>query len=172
MKLHSSVKTAFLNTVLFKGAIFSFLGSFLLISSLFMPLNFLSTYGFILLIIASYLIGKGLYPYQKLKMLQIQPHEIYLDDKNLIFSWKKKPAFMISLELIEKVTFQENSYASGICLNLKKHFIKEAKIIDQRFDLTLFVQNCQTEYGCDLFFPYFSKKSFLEVVDSINQSPD
>ncbi|HRD55836.1 MAG TPA: hypothetical protein PLC42_05505 [Parachlamydiaceae bacterium] len=173
MKLRSIVRTSLLTKVLFRGAFFAFFGSFLLLFSVFIPLDLLNSYGSLIFLCAFLFIGWGLYPYQKLKMLQMQPHEIiFLDNEAFIFSWKRKAAFKIAVKDIKEVFYKDSFSIFGICLNLKKAALEKTEIINPHFNLSLFSKKCQKTENCDLFLPYFSKNAFLEVVDRINQSPD
>lgn len=162
MKIRSSIKTDLLRIVMLRGTILAAIGCLSLIfSGIFLPLNTLQFFGAPIVLSSILLITVSFYPYQKLKKLEITPHEItILDDQQFLFSWKKKPTFIVPFREIEKLINIDLAGQYGIGLFLKESAIKEITVVDPDFDILKFKASCEKNYKCNLFLPYFSKKSF------------
>ena len=51
----------------------------------------------------------------------------------------------------------------GIGLWIKKPQSKHITVLHPTLDFNAYLKNSQKQYLCDLFFPYFSKRSFQEL---------
>lgn len=162
MKIRSSIKRQLLRQVLIKGTILAICGVLILLfAGIFIPSNWLQWIGPFLIIISLLLITLGLYPYQQLKKLETKPHEITLiDEHHILFSWKQNLRLIIPLNSIDKMEDIELDNQYGIALFLKNQGLNTIKVSDPNFSLKKFQKLCQEKYGCDLFLPYFSKRSF------------
>ncbi len=164
LKLRSSIKPDLLNKALRQGMIFASLGCFILLfSGVFIPEQCLKIFGLPLVLISILLITFGLYPYQKLKKLETNPHEIiFLKDDHFLFSWKQKPVLNIPFSEISDCRFIDLNKSYGIALDLKNPAL--IHVCHKDFDKFKFMDACKVKYGCDLFFPYFTKRSFEQFM--------
>lgn len=165
LKLRSSIRPEVLNKALKRGMFFAGIGScILLFSGVLIPEKYLKILGLPLILSSILLITLGLYPYQKLKRLEITPHEItILDENTFLFSWKRKPFLTIPFSEISSVKFIDSNIRYGIALDLRN--LSVVKACNNEFDVTVFMKTCKAKYGCDLFLPYFSKRSFDELLN-------
>ena len=84
--VRSCIQTSLLSFILKRGALLGGSGVLLLIfGGTFLPLEILSVWGVPLFFIGMTLVTGGLLPYRKLNRLQLRPHEIHCDGKNLFF---------------------------------------------------------------------------------------
>jgi hypothetical protein len=171
VKLRSSINSDLLRFALIRGSIFAICGVvILLFAGVFLPAKELGVSGPFLVVTALLFITLGLYPYQQLKKLQTTPHEILLiDEENILFSWKRKSALMIPLKSIAKIEQVNKAYEYGIGIYLKNHDLSELEVNQATFNLKKFYVNSNKKYGCDLFLPFFSKNSFVELKKFIHK---
>lgn len=165
MKLRSSIKPQILHTALIQGTILATMGMAILIfSGVFLPPEQLKFLGPFAILIALLLITLGLYPFQQLKKLETSPHEILFSSENhFLFSWKRKPLFIVSLETIEHLSYLCSGNQYGIAIVLKREGQRGITVCDPNFDLTKFQSSSQKKYECDLFLPFFTRRSFEEL---------
>ena len=160
---------------LIQGSIIAATGMALLVfSGIFLPAQQLKYLGSFFILTALLLITLGLYPFQQLKKLEITPHEIQvLDEDQFLFLWKRKPVFAVSFESIKNLSYYEVGNQYGISLSLKRDCrgdFEGVSLIDSNFDLTKYQDSCQKKYGCNLFLPYFSKRSFETFMSYVQDS--
>ena len=166
MKLRSSIKTTLLYSSLIKGTFFAGIGILaLLFFGIFVPVDPLKIYGPFIVLISLLIITLGLYPYQKLKQLELKPHEIFLNEDHLLFSWKRKPTLLVPFSEIDKIINIQIESRYGIGILLKKPI--NPYLIDPHFDIKKFSASCQKNYNCDLYFPYFTTYSFKQVKQAL-----
>lgn len=172
MKFRSSIKPSVLRQTLLKGYFLAGAGILLLIlPAIFMRVKTLTFFGPFSVFLSFLLITIGLLPTRRLKKLEIFPHEIsFLSDAELLFSLKRKPSFILSLNEIENLTYKDFESLYGIAFFLTKDAV--IKLVDPRFDMTRFQINSKKRYGCDLFLPYFSKTSFESLRGEIGEKHD
>lgn len=159
-KYRSSIHSPLLKKALLQGSCLAGLGAFLLLTGTFLPLGILKVWGPFIFLISLALIGWGLIPYRRLKQLETEPHEILLSNNQLLFCWRKKPVFAIQLEGIKKAVFISSRDGYGIGVSLIDSSLRYVQICDEKFDITRFQQQSIKRYGCDLFLPYFSERTF------------
>ena len=106
------------------------------------------------------LITVGLRPYRLLQQLETKPHELSFDDKSYIFARKGRPLLSIPKENISRLEYFEQEQAYGIAIDL----CGQVDLL-QKFDLPSFVTDSRTRAECDIFLPYFTKKSFALLTD-------
>lgn len=167
LKFRSSIKKSFIKKTLFKGIYQALFGClFILFSGIFIPLNFLEWVGGPIFLISILLITIGLYPYQSMKTLENNPHELKIfDDEKCLFSWKRKPMLSFHFNQIEKIAFIDEKTIYGIGINFNLPVSKCLKNMNSEFDIETFHKKSKNQYGYDLFLPYFSKNSFTEFND-------
>lgn len=151
LKLRSSIKPELLRYTLRKGTFSAGIGLFLLLfAGIFIPVNRLETFGFIIVFLSTLLITFGLYPYQKLKKIELNPYEIIFLKDTILFSTKKKTEIIIPFTEIDRVIYIQTPYRYGIGLILKKPMYSKL-------------------HDYDLFLPYFSSYSFKQFEEALFQ---
>ena len=153
----SSIRSEWLNLTLKKGGFMSGAGALIIIfSGTFLPLSLLKIGGVPIFFMSLICIAKGWLPYRKLTSLQLKPHEIHYDGHFLVFLRGGKPLLKIAEASIQKIFYRENEKHYGIGLLLKRPIVDKVKVLQPHFK-----PNSVEE--CDLFFPYFSERSFHEL---------
>lgn len=172
LTIRSSIKTSLLNHTLFRGTIIAGIGgAILLFAGVFVPLSSLNTWGFPIFLASLALITLGLLPYKRLKRLEVNPYEIVADhEKMWHFFEKGMPLFSLPVDDIEKTVLIEKEYLYGIGVILKKPLPLPIAIHRKAFSLEDYEKESLKKCGCDVFFPYFSKRAYQELLDF--QSPD
>lgn len=172
LTLRSSVKSSFKKSVLVRGTILAVLGvSLWLYGGIFLSIATLSTWGWPILLLGGALIIIGLLPYRKLSRLENKPHEIIVTDlEELYFSLQGTPMFKIALEHIEEMAYLDDDNRYGIGLWVKDPKNKNIIVTHPTLEFNAYLKNCQKQYLCDVFFPYFSKRSFQELEELYKSS--
>lgn len=159
-KYRSSIHSPLLQKTLMRGSLLAGIGAFLLLAGTFLSPASLKIWGPLIFFTGLGLIGWGLIPYRRLKRLETEPHEIHLSNNQLLFCWRKKPVFTIQLDGIEKAVFISSGDVYGIGLSLVNASLRYVQVYDGKFDIARFQQQSIKKYGCDLFLPYFSERTF------------
>lgn len=107
-----------------------------------------------LFLISLILIAIGLRPYRLLQQLETKPHELIYDGQKYIFAKRGKPLLEIAEKNISRMEYFEEERAYGIAIDL----CGQVELL-QKFDLPSFVTDSRARANCDLFLPYFTKKS-------------
>jgi hypothetical protein len=142
--LRSSIRPSLKHSLLQRGTFLGFIGGLLfLLAGIFLPLPQLSIWGLPVLGAAFALITAGLLPYRRLSHLEMHPHEISLTEQRLRFSRSGKPSFTLPLSCIKRIDYRDAPRHYGIAIWLKNPL--------------------PAKEGCDIFLPYFSKRSFDEM---------
>ncbi len=167
LTLHSSIKPSLKKNKLLQGSILAILGvSLWLYCGIFLSINILSTWGWLALMMGGVLITFGLMPYRQLTRLENNPHQIVVTDlEELYFSISGAPVFTIALENIEEMAYLDDDKRYGIGLWIKKPIIKNVHLLNPSLNFDAYLKNTQKQYFCDIFLPYFSKRSFQEFED-------
>ncbi|MCH9703820.1 MAG: hypothetical protein K0U13_03430 [Chlamydiae bacterium] len=138
-----------------RASLFAVCGSALLLSTLYFPFKlplFLSS----LLLIAI-----GMRPLRQLQLLETRPHKLSFDGEVYCFFRKGKPLFSIPKEHIAKMEHQERGGQYGIAIDLCGQVD-----LHRKFDLPAFVTDSRTRCDCDLFLPFFTKRSLALIQDA------
>lgn len=76
----------------------------------------------------------------------------------------------IPLATVQKIFFLEETQIYGIGINFKS-VIKEKIIVHQPlFKIENYIQYSQKKFGCDLFLPFFTQRSFKELNDYLEET--
>lgn len=171
LKLRSSIKPSLKKSVILRGSLLSALGVALwLFSGIFFSITTLSTWGWPIFLIGGILITIGLLPYRKLSRLENNPHEIVITDLDELYFSMGTPIFKIHLEKIEEMAFLDDEKRYGIGIWIKKPIDKNVIVLHPTLDFNAYLADCQKRYFCDIFFPYFSKRSFQELEEVYKSS--
>lgn len=165
MVLYTSVSTALKRHVLLRGTCIAGSGiTVLVLGGMFIAEPMLKYWGAPLLIICGILVAGGLIPYRRLMRLELNPQVLAIENGDeLVYIVKGKKKLSIPLEEIHNMTFFERDQAYGIGVCLKSAGPRNIKVFDRCFDAGEFHANARKRFGCDLFFPYFTKRSWAEL---------
>lgn len=159
LRLRSSIRPALKRSLLFRGTLIASAGiALLLFASLTLPVTSLAHWGIFILGISLVLITAGLLPYKRLTRLEIQPHELLLTNQEISFFQNRIPRLTLLWSNIEKTSYIDHPSQYGIALWLK----------NPDPALENMIQKCRKRYGCDLFFPFFSARSYREMIEFFN----
>lgn len=166
LTLRSSIKPSLKKATLIRGSCLGFIGiTCWLFGALFLPLSVLANWGWLFLLIGGAFITFGLLPYRKLTRLENKPHEIIVTDlEELYFSMQGTLIFKVALDKIEELAYLDDDVRYGIGLWIKEPS-KNLVILHPSLDLNSYLKDCQKRYFCDLYCPYFSKRSYQELED-------
>lgn len=165
LKIYSSVSPKVEKKALFKGSFIAGIGVLLLaFSGSFIKEPLLKIWGLPILILSASLITYGLLPYRRLMRLQRKPNEIILSEELLQYVENNKRQITLPLSLIKKASYLEDKDDYGIGIWLKSAEYSEKIIVhNPSFDLQKKVNQSEKRWKCDLFFPYFSRRSFSRI---------
>lgn len=177
--LRSSVLPGFMRRTLLKGSFIAGLGVFLLsVSGTFLPPQSLQTWGMLLFLVGIAFITLGLLPYRRLKRLEDKPNTIGIEGiKWLHVTLNGKLCFSIPIDSIDRIAYipsldssvqQATEMAAqakvyGICIYLERPLSQKIIVQDPRFDFSNFSKKSLQAYGCDVFLPYFSPRTYLTL---------
>ncbi len=166
LTLRSSIKSSLYKKILFRGSFLSLLGFLPLIyGSLWMDAQALSVWGIPLFFSGIALIMFGMLPYKRVAELQKHPNQIHLiDEHSLCYDHLGKKTMTVPFSAINNIGYYESSGIYGIKLHLKNSPEEKVMVHDPRFSMERFEKASRKNYGCDLFFPYFSKRSFNAIL--------
>lgn len=141
-------------------------GAFLLVlGGTILPLELLSLWGIPFFLIGLFFIAIGWLPYRQLTRLQLKPHEIHYDGSTLLFLKQGKPLFKIASMSIDKISYVEREHLYGIGIWLKRPIEERVKVLQPHFNFAAFVSDSMHRFeGCDLFLPFFSERSYKELL--------
>ncbi len=159
--LRSSIKPALKRTLLLRGTLLAFIGMSLLLSTGISSIE--QKWGLLALITALVLVTTGLLPYRRLTRLEMNPHEILITENGICFSRRRKPCFTVPQASIDRMEYRDSLSQYGFAFWLKNAAPEKVTIHDRSFDWEKFTQQCLSQYGCAVFIPYFSKRSFDEM---------
>lgn len=168
--LRSTIHPDLKRSMLFKGSAIAIIGFLpLLYAGIMVPAEHLQFWGFPLFLLSFAMIAAGLIPYRKICKLEEQPNEIILSQDSLQYYENKKLLFTIPLSNIDSIQNIEEGKRYGIGMQLKN---SENKIIlHQPIEIAKIRKKMQKTYGVDLFFPYFSHRSYQELDSCLSTVP-
>ena len=165
LTLRSTIRPQLMRKTLFRGGILALIGIFILMyAGIFLSISTLRLWGFPIFLCSLTLITIGLLPYRELSKLEVQPFILKAYDlEYLEYIEKGKSILTIPFVSIEDIIYVDNSEDYGIGIRLKKPSPSKIKIHDPRFNVHDFQKN-EHNLRIDLYFPYFSKRSFNELL--------
>lgn len=162
IKIRTSLKNSLIESFLFKGSLAAFLGiTMIILGGAFFPLDLLDKYGIFVFLLGGTLIAAGMLPYRRLCRLETNPSELHLTEKTLDYIERKKHILSIPLGHIFQMSYIERKNIYGIGIKITGPLPKK---INQRSNLL----KTGDQYGFDLFFPYFSQRSYSLLKEQIN----
>jgi hypothetical protein len=165
LKLRSSIHTPLMKSVLMKGSLLAAIGvSLLTYGGIFMPVEELNFWGFPLFLVGGGLITAGLLPYRRLRSLERKPDELLYNNESLQFVAKGARCLTIPLSSIARTAYMERGLNYGIGVWFKNPLPAQIVVHNNKFSLKR-LQGTHKTYECDLFFPYFSERSYNQLID-------
>lgn len=165
LKLYTSIKPDILRYLLLKGTVIAGAGIlFLTYIGMFIKPDNLYIIGIPSLLIGGAMIYFGLAPYRRLYLLDNSPNALTLiDDRYLQYEERGKRIVTIPVSTIQKMEYIEDEKNYGIALWLEKGFVSEVITHQKNQDLKSLQKKAKKQAGSDVFFPYFSRRSFTRV---------
>lgn len=154
LTLYTCVPSSFMQKTLLKGFLPALIGIVMLLySGIFFNLAVLTSWGFFIFIMSLGLITVGLLPYRRLTRLASNPDKMVFSD-HVLYYRKNRCVLDLPSQAIEKMEYFENGDVYGIGVWLKPEFKAQDTHTQQR---------AKNKFQSDLFFPYFSRRSFEEL---------
>lgn len=165
IKLFSTIKPTLLRAALIRGTFFASLGVLaLIVATTYMSVEYMMTWGILLLLIGGGLMVYGLIPYRKLNRMENEPSELMLiDDEYLQLITFGKQQYTIPLSMIKKSSYIEKGNEYGIGLWFTQDPKNKAIVHNRRLDIDSMIKKSQQKYECDLFIPYFGRRAFTRL---------
>ncbi|MFT4553782.1 MAG: hypothetical protein ACI9S8_002424 [Chlamydiales bacterium] len=173
LKLRSSINNQLLTSLLIKANLIALPGIILIIAAgIWLPPTQLSSWGWALVLLGFAFVALGMIPYKRLFKLQMQPHEIIVNEDSLHFAAKGKSSFTIPLEAIKKIEYLAKGKVYGIRVFLRENIKKKVCVHDTELHIEAFQEDSKTRFDCDLFLPYFHENSFKKLQSIFCSHPE
>jgi hypothetical protein len=164
LKIRNSIQPALIRNAVMKGTLLGVIGVGLWLLGLFLPVSVLKYWGLPLFLIGGGMITWGLLPYRRLRALENSPNELVaFENKYIQYRSKGKDILKIPIQSIHEMKYVEKGSEYGIGILLKDPIPEKILIHDTTFNIDKFQENSLVNYKSDLYFPYFSKRSFQEL---------
>lgn len=164
VKLFGTIKTPLLRRVLFRGTALAFIGvSLLTAASTYLPENWLALLGLPILLSGAALIAIGLVPYRRLQRMEKKPSELIIDGAYLQHVALGKQQLSLPMDSVARIDYFEKDSEYGVALWLKEKGEGAVIVHAPRLDAASLLQKSRKKYGCDLFFPYFSRRAYTRL---------
>lgn len=159
----SSIDKNLMRKALIRGTFLASIGVLLLFfSGVFLPVRILQCYGIFLFGLSMLFIAFGLLPYRKLQRLETKPDELWVTNSSIHYIKRGNERLVIPLKAVFKISWVSRGYLYGIGIDLKEHSLLSIP--------RSFIKYSQKKSGFDLFFPFFTERTFLELKDYIQVS--
>jgi len=166
--IKTTVKQSLVQNALFAGSAIAALGILLLlITGIQLPLEVLDKYGLFIYISSFFIISIGLIPYQRIKKLSINPERLQSTPYGLEIFSKNKKILSIPHRAIDALHYAQSGKKYGLAIFLKEQPEQKIKVFHHTFDIQKFQKQSYNEWGSSLFFPYYSEKSCLKLLDNL-----
>jgi hypothetical protein len=169
--LRTSIPDRWIKKHLLKGIAMSLIGLIPLIYiGGFASLPVLQKWGFFVFLLGFGFITLGLLPYKKLISIQQRPHELRFFENNHITYYRKgRKIFDFPISMIKDVRYYQNKNDYGILVYFKNTFDHPMRIYEPHFNITSFQKASSQFEKCDLFFRFFSTRSFNELKEWLEE---
>ena len=161
--LYSSIRPELKLTTLRRGSFLGTLGiAILLCMGTLLDSDQLKVWGIPGFLTSGALITLGLRPYRRLISLETRPHYLKIGPSNWIeFGYGGKPFLELKLIDITNMSYKTKSDSYGIVINVND--LQLIQKLHMGLDLQAYAEACRSRYGGELFFPFFSQRSFDEL---------
>jgi hypothetical protein len=169
INLFSSIKPSLMKKTLFKGTFIAFLGMIpMFYSTLYLPPSILSYWGILIFFVGLGMIALGMLPYRRLTFLENHPNKLSLiNNEGMIYFQKEKKTFTIPFSAVEKMVYVEEGSFYGISICLKQTPHEKIIVHNPSFDMNRYQKYSRKWYQCDLFIPYFTKRSYDQIASHL-----
>lgn len=167
----SSIHRALKKSVLLRGTIWASIGVLLwVLAGVFLPLSVLTIWGAPILLLGGALIVVGLLPYRRLSRQENKPNELILTELDeLYIFFERTGMFKVELKNIETMAYLDDDTRYGIGLWIKYPKKSHITLLNPHIKIDEYLKNCQKDYQCDIFLPYFSKRTYQEIEEIYKQ---
>ncbi|MBS4164844.1 Uncharacterized protein PRO82_002179 [Candidatus Protochlamydia amoebophila] len=163
--LRTAIPEKWIKKQLWKGIIWSLLGLIPMIYiGGFAELPFLQKWGIWTFLIGFGFITAGLVPYKQLISIQQKPHELRFSETDQIdYYLKGKKVLGLPISSIKQIEYYNKDQDFGIIIRLKFPLANPFIIYSHSFSLVNFQKKSFLFEKADIFFPYFTQRSFDEL---------
>ena len=170
-KWRTAITSTFKRQCVLRASLGGGLGVMILVGAgSFLPLQFLESWGLPLFFASLGLITWSMLPYKQLVQLENKPDELWLNTKgDIVYAKKGIPTFTVPQNSLEKMFFIQKTNEYGICLSIKQHPREKVRIHNPNFDYATINHKNLRKYGCDIFLPFFSERTFKDLQDTLNE---
>lgn len=155
--LYSSIDPFLTRRLLFKGMLLALIGMIILLyAGVFFNLSIMQNWGLLIFLLSLALIIKGMLPYRSLIRLISNPNKLRISNE-LTYSSKNIETLCIPIEAIENIHYFKTDEFYGIGIELRFPYKKTS------FELSNLMRKAAQRFSVDLFFPYFSERSYKEL---------
>lgn len=171
--IRSTITRTVIKHVLIKGFCIAALGiACLLIGGIFLGPSHLQKWGWLLFLLSIGMITLGLLPYRRIVRLQLKPNEITLVDADqLIFFSRGRKKLTIPIPSIAKMEYIDHPVRYGIAVFLNKPPPRPLSVHESPQEVEKMRYEGQKKGEADLFFPYFNRHAYEELIDWISDNP-
>lgn len=161
----TSIPAKVLKKQLFRGSLLSCMGLCTIFGAyFFLTGKELARYGWILFLLGTTTIAYGMVPFRKLTRLQIFPYQLQTTSTHLIYLKGEKTLLEVPKSNILQITYHQEGNKSGIGVSVKnRDTIHLYDSMESRAVL-------RKESEVDLFFPYFSRISFDQLLTHLQNN--
>lgn len=170
LKLYSMVKGPLLRKKLLRGTLYAVLGiSLLIFAGLFIRVELMNKWGWLIFVSGLAFVAGGLMPYRRLSKMQDSPHELIIDAISISLQEGGKLRYTIPIACLERWGHLDGQSEYGVCLWFKKPLPERVRIFDRRLRFHRMTKRSCRRQGCDLFIPYFSRRSYSQLADILEE---
>lgn len=165
VKLFSTIKPSLLRNSLMRGSIAALLGVLLLIlAAAYLPPSAMMHWGLPILLAGGGLMVYGLIPYRRLIRMEEEPNELLLIGENCLqlFSFGKLQ-YTLPMAMIHKTEYFDAGNDYGIAIWFSEGGENKIIVHNHRLNMARCLSNSRKRYGCDLFIPYFGRRSYMRL---------
>ncbi len=133
-------------------------------AGVFIPSSTLKIWGWIIFLCSLGLITWGLLPYRRLSRLQLNPNELTLANNNVLSFYSKGDKILsFPFECVAKINYIEHPQRYGMAVWLKSFPLAPITYYETN-GMEKMKKDAQQMHA-DLFFPYFNRRAYEELLD-------
>lgn len=172
VQVYSGIRPALKRKILFQGSGKAIVGALMIvIGGAYLPPMVMKYLGLPSLALGALLIAWGLMPYRRLLRLEAQPLALLVEGDTLRYFVGSAPFSATPLSAIERISYcDEDVGRYGIAVDLKEGGRRQVTFQQNKIRAERYFEETQRQYACDLFFPYFTQRSYREIADAVQRS--
>lgn len=163
---YTSIRPELKRRVLLHGTFYAGLGAALIVGGgILIPTAVMSYIGLPLLFVGGGLILYGLTPYRELTQLTARPDQLIVTgDRFLHYIKEGAPYLSVPLSAVDRLSYcDEEPERYGIVVDLIEGGMDQVVAHQKGLQFRRYLNSARRRYHCDLFFPYFSPKSYRDI---------